>query len=134
MIRKFIAAFVLSFFLLSATAFAAVEPGEVLQATGVSLGSKNWDKNDSFYKTFARQAARMEALNQLAEMIGGVYSEKDKKNPNQIIIRAKLNRKASELLKNHARQVGEAKFSFNDDGSFYCEVTMEVVMPAGWKK
>ena len=73
MIRKFIAAFVLILFVSSATAFANTwtessdyEKG-IIRVTGIGFGPHNWDKQDSFYKTFARQVARMDALRCLVE-------------------------------------------------------------------
>ena len=128
MIRKFIAAFVIIFFAASTTVFAADEP-KVIQMTGDGQAPSNWDQRDSFAKTFARQAARMDALVKLAEYIGGIYVHSD---DSKITTRISHDNKTFELLTKHARQVGDAKFSFGDDGILYCEVTMEVVVPADW--
>lgn len=80
MIRKFIAAFVIIFFAATTTAFAADEskPGEVIQVKGVGQAPTNWNQRDSFAKTFARQAARMDALRNLVEKIRGVNVQVEK--------------------------------------------------------
>ena len=74
MIRKFIAAFALIFFVTTSTAFAAEEP-KIIQATGYGQPPSNWDAQDSFSKTFARQVARMDALRLLAEEISSIHVE-----------------------------------------------------------
>ena len=143
MIRKFIAAFVIIFFAATTTAFAAEETksGEVVHCvTGDGQAPSNWDQRDSFAKTFARQAARMDALRQLAEYIGVSYIQSKLNvdpdgNVTKNYVKSELihDSKVFKLLEKNARQVGDAKFSFGDDGSSYCEVTMELVVPAGWK-
>ncbi len=139
MIRKFIAAFVIIFFAASTTVFAADEP-KVIQMTGVGQAPSNWDQRDSFAKTFARQAARMDALRQLAEYIGVSYIQSElnvdpDENVTKDYVKSELihDSKVFKLLEKNARQVGDAKFSFGDDGNSYCEVIMELVVPAGWK-
>ena len=72
----------------------------------------------------------MDALRNLAEAIGGIVIEKDTKNPNKFTARMSHDSKMFKLLTNHAWQVGEVKF----DKDSVCEVIMEVVIPAGWKK
>ncbi|MBR1646568.1 MAG: hypothetical protein IJ685_07300 [Selenomonadaceae bacterium] len=147
MFRKFIAAFMTILFAASihTTAFAEdepklnVKPGEVIKATGEGHPPKNWNPNNSFAKTFARQAARMDALRILAEMIGGA-----KVTAESVIVNDKRERdhvegtlihdsKVFKLLEKNARQVGDVKFYFNDKGKLTCEVTMELVVPPDWK-
>lgn len=140
MIRKFIAAFVIIFFAASTTAFAADEP-KVIQMTGDGQAPSNWDQRDSFAKTFARQAARMDALRKLAENIGIINVQtktsvdKDTHLLTEDTVKTELmhDSKVFKLLEKNARKVGDAKFYFGDDGILYCEVTMEVVVPADWK-
>ena len=134
MIRKFIAAFALIFFMASTTAFAADEtkvvtfdgvtveyPKDfsdsttmkdgVLFAYGACFGPSNWDKQDSFYKTFARQAARITALRNLAEEIGGVYVKSESKvvelNLVNSLVESTLfqNSEAFKLLEKNARVI-----------------------------
>lgn len=135
MMRKFIAALMLMF-LMSTTAFA-VKPGEVFQATGeVYITKENSYGSNIFNKTYARQIARMDALCKLAEQVGKFYiSSTDDRILDVDIIRYELNpdNKTFKLLENHARQVGAAKFTHDDDG-FKCEVTMELIVPADWKE
>lgn len=139
MIQKFIAACVLILFVSSATAFADTweassdfEKG-IIRVTGEGVGPHNWDKQDSFYKTFARQAARMDALVKLAETIGGVCVSTEE---NEITINSKITTevnpddKVFKLIETNARQVGKARFL--EDGS--CEVDMELILPDDWKK
>ena len=101
--------------------------------TGEGVGPHNWDKQDSFYKTFARQAARMDALVKLAETIGGVCVSTEE---NEITINSKITTevnpddKVFKLIETNARQVGKARFL--EDGS--CEVDMELILPDDWKK
>ena len=150
MIRKFIAAFVLMF-IVSSSAFAADEAKviqvtaadepKVIQVTGYGIPPSNWDARDSFVKTFARQAARMDALRNLAEAIGTIHVQTKTTfdpdgNLEKDIVKTELihDSKVFKLLTKNARQVGDAKFSFGDDGSLMCEVTMEVVVPADWGK
>lgn len=143
MIRKIIAACMIIFFTaaIPATVFAASEPksDRVFQATGGGQAPLNWDQRDSFAKTFARQVARMDALRNLAEKISGVFVEtKEITAPDGTeheIIKTRLphDSKVFKLLKKNARQVGDAKFYFDNDGVLFCEVTMEVVVPADWK-
>ena len=68
MIRKFIAAFALMFFVMSSTALAVkpvkvyVKPGEVYRETGLAVINKeNSHGSIIFDKTYARQLARMNA-------------------------------------------------------------------------
>ncbi|MBQ4494621.1 MAG: hypothetical protein II968_02530 [Selenomonadaceae bacterium] len=132
MIRKFIAACVLILFVSSTTAFATDAPA-VIRVTGSGVGPHNWDKHDSFYKTFARQAARMEALVKLAECIGGVYvsTEEDEITTNsKITTEVKPDDKVFKIIETNARQVGKVRFL--EDGT--CEVDMELILPDDWKK
>lgn len=138
MIRKFIAAFVM-IFCLSTTAFASefipvdgdktrdyIKPGDIIRVDGFGMAQSNL-KN--FYKNHARQAARLDALRQLIEDIYGVQVEADKQNPNIVTSRISNDDKAFKLLEKNARVVD---VKFFDDGA--CQVTMEFVFPAGWKK
>ena len=141
MIRKFIAVFVLIFFAASTTAFAEFIPvdgdktreylkaGDIIRVEGVGLGPKNCDKQDSFYKIFARQAARMDALRQFVEEIGGVYIEENKNNPKILTARTSHDNKMFELITKHARQVEGRSL---ENGGY--SVTMELKIPDDWVK
>ena len=131
MIRKFIAVFMIIFFSVT-TAFAAEEP-TVYSATGIGNAPSNWDQRDSFAKTFARQAARMDALRQLAEVINGINVEWDDEKD---YIKSWLphDSKGFKLLERNAHQVGDVKFYFSDKGRLVCEVTMELIVPDDWKE
>ena len=134
MIRKFIAAFMIIFFS-ATTAFAAEIDEIVIRETGSGQAPKNFDPKDSFAKTFARQAARMDALRLLAEGIGITYVEAHfdpKKNIDRVRTKLVHDSKVFKLLEKNARQIGEAKFYFDDKGKLTCEVTMELIIPADW--
>lgn len=128
MIRKFFAAFALIFFVMSSTAFAAEIDGNVIRVTGYGTGPHNWDKHDSFYKTFARQVARMDALAKFAENIGG-WDIEENLSGSKVTIIVNPDDKVFKLIETNARQVGKARFL--EDGT--CEVDMELTMPADWK-
>ena len=147
MIRKFIAAFIIIFFS-AATAFAAeeehpsifvsfegvtaefkygnfgypniVQEKDILFARGEALGPSNWDKRDSFYKTFARQAARMTALRNLAEQMSDILRNIDQ------IRTEMIHDKVFKLLEKNARQVGNA--IFDEEG--ICTIYMAVRIPS----
>ena len=145
MIRKIIAVCMIIFFTaaIPATVFAESESipidgdetndylkaSDIIRATGHGMPPSNLDKRDSFAKTFAREAARLDALRQfLDSRISSDSSGIWKGEPKIITWKTLHDNKIFKLIKNHARQVGNAKFS--DDG--LCEVIMEVVVPADW--
>ena len=137
MIRKFIVACVLILFVSSATAFANTwessdyEKG-IIRVTGVGAGPHNCDKQDSFYKTFARQVARMDALRCLVENLIAFSVDKSTTVGDLGIdlIRTAINPDDNvfKFLETNARQVGKARF---EDG--VCEVDMELILPTDWK-
>lgn len=145
MIRKIIAACMIIFFTaaIPATVFAESEfipidgdkirdylkAGDIIRSKGYGMPPSNLDKRDSFVKTFAREAARLDALRQFLDFRISSDSNGIWKGEPEIITWNTLHdNKRFKMIKNHARQVGNAKFS--DDG--LCEVTMEVVVPADW--
>ena len=126
MIRKFIAAFALIFFVTS-TAFAAdkIKTGAdwdrgLLIAEGVAVGPAKLKDNKRFYKNFARQGAQLDALRNLAEYITPFQNFSDAEN----VIRTKvsLEEPLMKIIENGARQIGDAIFS--DDGA--CTVYMSL--------
>ena len=129
MIRKFIAAFMIIFF--SATTAFAADKSIVLTETGIGNAPSNWNQRDSFAKTFARQAARMDALRRLAEGVNGVTVEWDDKK-DYIKTWLPHDSRGFKLLERNAHQVGDVKFYFNDEGKLTCEVIMELIIPADY--
>lgn len=134
MIRKFIAAFVMILFAASLHSTAlAFEPGDVFRETGVGQAPSNWDQRDSFSKTFARQAARMDALRYLAEIVSIIHIESTARvNDGEVVsdyLKYTLSQdsKAFKLLEKNARVVD---VKFLDNGK--CQVTMELTIPADW--
>ena len=112
----------------SKTGFKA---GDIIRVTGEGYPPSNWDQRDNFAKTFARQAARMDALRTLAEAIDGVHVEPNdaKDDFEHIVTRISQDSKLFKLLEKNARVV-DVKF-LNGGG---CEVTMELVFPTDWKR
>ena len=135
MIRKFIAAFMMMFFVMSSTAFAAekeLKAGDVIRVQGVGTGPKNWDKKDSFYKTYARQAARMDALRQIAEIISEQLNElivESYRKANRVIVKISQDSRAFKIIEKNARVIDGGEL---DGGGYF--VTMELILPDDWKK
>ena len=107
--------------------FSAASPAfaennkNVIRVTGVAFLSKEKSKS-SFYKSFARQVAKMDALRKLAECTPAFkVGIKD-----EIITKIDVeDAKLAKYLKS-AHQVGNAKFTVNEDESLTCEVLMEM--------
>ena len=111
--KKFLALMFAALLMMSATTSA-----KTIQATGYGMGPDGSDPKSSFYKTYARQAARLDAMRKLAEDISGINVNSDPEDETVIISSS-----SSRILKTKkVRQVGEAKFDENGD----CEVTLEV--------
>lgn len=115
----------------SKTGFKA---GDIIRVTGEGYPPSNWDQRDNFAKTFARQAARMDALRTLAEAIDGVtvtseapVAELDLND--RFTTRISQDSKLFKLLEKNARVVD---VKFLDGGG--CAVTMELVFPTDWKR
>ena len=97
---------------------------EIITATGAGWGYKGGNVKDSFYKTYARQAARLDAIQELIFKLLVDYKVKDigqitveKINGNEDSFELHL---VSKALKN-VWQVGEEKW---EDNGMVCEVTM----------
>jgi hypothetical protein len=130
------------FFVISSTAFAEDKP-KVIRVTGTGCPPSNWNQQDNFAKTYARQAARIDALRCLAEIFSDVkhfiiksHSVVEDGIVMEDVIKTELKHdsKVFKVIKKNARQIGETKFSFGDDGKLYCELEMEIILPADWKK
>ena len=146
MIHKLVAAFVTILFAASihATAFADngfipvdgdtkrlddghFKAGDIIRVTGCCAQPENFAPKDSYAKTFARQAARLDALRFLVEWIDGVDPKEE--SPGKIISRISHDSKAFNLLEKNARVID---VKFWDGGG--CEVSMELIFPADWKR
>lgn len=127
MIRKLVAAFVMILFAASLHSTAlAFEPGKVIRVAGLGAPPKNFDPKDSYAKTFARQAAQLDALRQLVELIDGVDPKEE--SPGKIVTRISQDNKVFKLLEKNARVID---VKFLDGGG--CAVDMELVFPTDWK-
>ena len=155
MIRKFIAVFMLIFFAatIHTTVFAAtingtdgynykdeLKAGDVIRTTGNGFFPEHWEQNNIFYKTFARQVARIDALRDIVGTLEIKLNNFDLRSEtkienynvlsNRIEIKIHQDSKIFELLEKNARQVGDVKFL--ESGMY--EVTMELILPANWKE
>ena len=98
---------------------------DILFAIGEAMGPRNWNKRDNFYKTFARQAARIAALRNLAEAMSGLKVEhfsNFKEGIDKLRTTLIHNSKVFKLLEENARQVGNA--TFDEEG--VCTIFMAV--------
>ena len=89
---------------------------KIISTIGYGWGPKGSTLKDSFSKTYARQAARLDALRSLAEEIQGVDVE-----PSMSILDAKVHISSTVLKK--AWQVGDAEF-IQDGDQIVCRVKM----------
>ncbi|MBR1398161.1 MAG: hypothetical protein IJ563_11615 [Selenomonadaceae bacterium] len=124
MIKKLAAMFttlIMCLSILSATAFAADNnDNNYIEVTGYGFGPKNANVRSSFYKTYARQAARLDALRRILEAMQDVHLPSETTVVDMMLSSndAIVTRLSGVVV--NAKQVGKAKF--NEDGS--CAVTM----------
>ena len=126
MIRKFIAAFMIIFFAAATVSAAEIKGGEdwdkgLYIVEGTALGPSTLDKNARFYKNFARQGARLDALNKLVEHIGAAenFSNVDL---NEIRTKTSRENPAMKIIERGAKQIGDATF----DSYGVCTVWMSL--------
>lgn len=72
MFKKFFVALAVMIFIFSASTAATAAKGDVITVTGSAVGPSGANSNGSFYRSFARQAAKLDALCQLVELTLGV--------------------------------------------------------------
>lgn len=127
MIRKFFAAFALIFFVMSSTAFAADgidwERG-VIRVTGIGAPPENFDPKDSSARTFARQAARMDALRNLYEMIAGSWVTATSTVRDFEIENNNVLSRMMQANLNNDFGIKQINIVFHEDGD--CQVTLEL--------
>lgn len=127
--KKLFALVFAALLVMSATSFAeaiqatSIGSGtlETIQETGYGIGPMGANPKSSLYKTYARQAARLDALRLLIADVGGMDVELIDDNPERTT--SHVTSKQLKQLKN-IRQVGEAKF--DEDG--ICSITLEIVL------
>ena len=106
--------------ILSMTAFAANNnDNNYIEVKGFGYGPKNANIRSSFYKTYARQAARLDALRLILEIINKPDITATTEVVEMEVKSDTIISRVSGIVVN-AKQVGKAKF--NEDGS--CAVTM----------
>lgn len=108
----------LIFAALLATSSTSFAENLTIQETGYGQGPEGCDPKSCFYKTYARQAARLDALRHLNADIYSFEVELIDDDPERTISHITSNK-----LKN-VRQVGEAEF--DEDG--ICRITLEIVL------
>ena len=99
-----------------------------LTATGMGMGPANRSEKSSMYRTYARQAAKLDALRVLAEQVGGIsvesYTEITELDVTADMVTSKINRGITTLVAQYARMTSEKVLP----GGGY-EVTMEMKVP-----
>ena len=139
MIRKFVAAFALMF-LVTSTAFAnSWSDGTdwdkgIVRVKGIGAGLHNGDKQGSFYRSQAREAARLDAIRNFVEEFNGTNAKPKNhyasSNHGRIKLSFSHRNRAFKLLKKSTLRVEHVRFY--EDGS--CEVDLEIILPSDWKK
>lgn len=127
--KKLAAMFVAAVIIFSAAtpAFAEDNPN-VIRVTGIGYGPKGGNFKGSFYRNYARQAARFDALRQLAEDIADIHIESFTDtviDEGTVIVKTTADKKIAAKL-SKAKQVGEVKFLTDEKGFVYCELEMEL--------
>ena len=105
--------------LMTTTAFAAT-----IRVTGYGIGPQNVSMKSSFYKTHARQAARLDALRQISESVNGIKVDGETNIKDMMVMNDTIRAQMIGNFKG-AKQVGKAEFF--DDGR--CALTMEYQLP-----
>jgi len=117
MIRKFIAVFMMIFFATS-TAFAAekIKTGEdwdkgLIVVEGNAVGQVTLKEYPRFYKNYARQGARIDALRQLAETIKPITFLTVAYNDNVIRTKISFEEPFMKIIEMGAKQIGDVIFN-----------------------
>ena len=129
MFKKFFAALAVMFFIFSATSTKTFA-GEVIKVTGAGIGPIGAKSGGSFYRSFARQVAKLDAMRNLVEMIGGVtVSSLEKRDPTGKIISDTTTAETTcneKFWNKYFSKVEVVGVKFKSDGS--CEVTMQGIL------
>ena len=118
MLKKFFAALAVMIFICSATPPTTFAKGSVITVTGMSLGPKNAIVGSNFYKSFARQAAKIDALEQLVESIQCTLTSADEA---KVEIEVEFDEK---LWDKYFSKIEIVEIKFVDNGEV-CEVTLK---------
>ena len=125
MFKKFFAALAVMIFIFSATptkTFAGEHTGEVIEVAGIGMKPIGAKSNGSFYRSFARQVAKLDAMRNLAEQVQPVKIKVQEglTVSDKITTDLSLNEK---FWNEYFSKVEVVGVKFKSDGS--CEVTMQ---------
>lgn len=128
--KIFITMLAMTVFILSTTAtttFAADDDGGYVEAKGWGMGPKNRNPKSSFYKLYARQAARLDALRKIYEMLVDVQIDRDT-SVNSVMSDIVIEKM---IIKEIAtKQVEKPNFYMDSNNQLICE---EVLRVSIWK-
>ena len=128
MLKKFFAALAVMIFIFSATPTTTFAKGSVVTAVGMSLGPKNAIVGSNFYKSFARQAAKIDALRQLIESLNIIYVEGGRATEGMVFDTVKTKITCDEKFwAEHFSKIEVAEIKFVDNGEI-CEVTVKATL------
>jgi len=127
MLKKFCSVLAAMIFIFSATTSATAAKSDVITVTGVAVGPSGANPNGSFYRSFARQAAKLDALCQLVELTLGVQIDSvATQDEDGKIISDKVQSKTTfdeKFWSKHFSKIEIVNVKFLSDGG--CEVTMK---------
>ncbi len=124
MLKKFSLALAVIIFIFS-VAPTKTFAGEVVKVVGVASGPKNAVVGSNFYKSFARQAAKLDGLCQLVETIQGINVDGETTveggeiTSDKMIAHSTIDEK---FWRKHFSKIEIVDVKFNSDGG--CEVTI----------
>lgn len=127
MFKKFFVALAVMIFIFSASTAATAAKGDVITVTGSADGPSGANSNGSFYRSFARQAAKLDALCQLVELTLGVQVDSvATQDEDGKTISDKVQSKTTfdeKFWSQHFSKIEIVNVKFLSDGG--CEVTMK---------
>ena len=127
MLKKIFVAFAVMIFIFSAKTSATAAEDNVITVTGSAVGPIGTNSNGSFYRSFARQAAKLDALCQLVELTLGVQIDSvATQDEDGKIISDKVQSKTTfdeKFWSKHFSKIEIVNVKFLSDGG--CEVTMK---------
>jgi len=127
MLKKIFSALAVMIFIFSVS--QKISAAEVVTVTGSASGPKNAIVGSNFYKTFARQAAKIDALCQLVEVTQGVQFDSKSTVDDEGNLKSdfvKVETKFDENFWNkHFSKIEVTKVKFLDEG---CEVTIKAIL------
>ena len=97
-----------------------------VQVSGLGTGAKGANSHGNFSKRFAMQAAKMDALRQLAEIIQGVETDPKIQEDQPLESVDEITVRLDALPLANVRQIYPVEFEEIDGGILCCKITMEI--------